>query len=555
MDVDVVEAHGTGTRLGDPIEAQALLSTYGQGRSADRPLWLGSVKSNIGHAQAAAGMAGVVKMVLALGRGVLPRTLHVDAPSSRVDWSVGAVSLLDRARLWPEVGRVRRAGVSAFGVSGTNAHVILEEFPGSGGVGEPGVFPVVLSGRVEGALREGAGRVAAAVDGDGGEVLVGDVAAVMAARSVFEHRAVVVAADRGELVAGLRCVAGGESHPLVVCGVAGPVVGGVVLVFPGQGSQWVGMARGLLASSEVFAARFGECERALAGVVDWSLSAVVDDAEALARVDVVQPVLWAVMVSLAAVWESLGVTPSVVVGHSQGEIAAACVAGILSLADGARVVASRSRLLVAVAGRGAMASVAVAADVVRGQLPEGVVVAAVNGPSETVVSGDPAAVDVLVRRWTEQGLWARRIAVDYASHSPVVDDVRDELLGLLSTIRPCAGRVPMVSTVTGRVVDGAGLDAGYWFENVRRPVLFAPVIADLASEHRVFVECSPHPVLVMAVQDSAEHATVTGTLRRHDGSWQRMLLSAAELFTTGTPITWPLPTTTRHLDLPTYPFQ
>ncbi|WP_431784956.1 type I polyketide synthase, partial [Streptomyces chumphonensis] len=365
-DVDVVEAHGTGTPLGDPIEAQALLATYGQGRDADRPLWLGSIKSNIGHTQAAAGVAGVIKMVMAMRAGVMPRTVHVDEPTPQVEWSEGEVSVLTAAREWTpaEDGGPRRAAVSSFGISGTNAHVILEQAPeqdepgdvvaaGSGGLTGSSVVPWVVSARSVGALAALAGRVAGAVVSDADAVDVGW--GLLSSRSVWEHRAVVWGSEPGELTSGLGALASGEVAGNVVSGVASGGSGGAVWVFPGQGSQWLGMGRGLLASSPVFAERLAECEAALASHVDWSLREVLtgEDEGWLGRVDVVQPVLWAVMVSLAAVWESFGVEPAAVIGHSQGEIAAAVVAGALSVADGARVVALRSAAIrEELAGRG-----------------------------------------------------------------------------------------------------------------------------------------------------------------------------------------------------------
>ncbi|WP_244202598.1 type I polyketide synthase, partial [Streptomyces rhizosphaericus] len=326
-EVDAVEAHGTGTTLGDPIEAQALLATYGQDRADGRPLLLGSVKSNIGHTQAAAGVAGVMKMVLAMQHGALPKTLHVDEPTPHVDWSAGAVELLAEQVAWPESGEPRRAGVSAFGVSGTNAHVVLEQAPvgdedvaadaGVSGDDSAVVVPWVLTARSEAALRAQAGRLASYV-GERAELSAGDVGWSLATtRTVFEHRAVVLAGDRGGMAGGVAALAEGRDAAGVVRGV---VVGGdgrAVLVFPGQGSQWVGMAVGLLESSPVFAERLGECAAALGPFVEWSLVDVLGDAVALGRVDVVQPVLWAVMVSLAELWRSYGVEPAAVIGHSQ----------------------------------------------------------------------------------------------------------------------------------------------------------------------------------------------------------------------------------------------
>ncbi|MEV6612261.1 SDR family NAD(P)-dependent oxidoreductase, partial [Kutzneria sp. NPDC051319] len=380
-DVDVVEAHGTGTTLGDPIEAQALLATYGQDR--DVPLWLGSVKSNIGHTQAAAGVAGVIKMVLAMRHGVLPKTLHVDTPSSHIDWSAGAVELLTESLPWM-VDRVRRAGVSSFGVSGTNAHVIVEQAPAvaaepAASVSVPAV-PLLLSGRSAASVRGVAGRLAERLS----EVSLLDAAATLSGRAVFGHRAVVVASDEAEAVAGLR--------ELAAVSGGGAVTGKTAFVFPGQGSQWLGMGAQLFLESEVFAARLRECAEALASVVDFDVLAVIRgdvvdvDVE---RVDVVQPLSFAVMVSLAAVWVSYGVVPDAVVGHSQGEIAAAVVSGALSLEDGARVVGLRSQLIGRVlAGRGGMMSVAVSAERIGELLCDGVELAAVNGPESVVVAGD-----------------------------------------------------------------------------------------------------------------------------------------------------------------------
>ncbi|MFF1798827.1 acyltransferase domain-containing protein, partial [Kitasatospora sp. NPDC058263] len=361
-DVDLVEGHGTGTVLGDPIEAQALLATYGQDRPAERPLRLGSLKSNIGHTQAAAGVAGVIKMVEALRHGVMPPTLHVDAPSTQVDWTAGAVELLTEARDWPDTGRPRRAGVSSFGVSGTNAHLILEQAP----EGEPaeveagpaGVLPLVVSAKSAASLAGQAGRLAPLVTAGNRAALAG---ALATRRALLDERAVVVAGTSEEALAGFAALARGESAPGLVTGsVSG--AGRTVLVFPGQGSQWVGMGRELLDASPVFAGRVAECARALEPFVDWSLAEVLRGeapAELLDRVDVLQPASFAVMVGLAAVWASVGVVPDAVVGHSQGEIAAACVAGALSLEDAARIVAVRSQVIAgSLAGRGGMASVA-----------------------------------------------------------------------------------------------------------------------------------------------------------------------------------------------------
>nr|WP_286012064.1 type I polyketide synthase [Streptomyces violaceusniger] len=581
-EVDVVEAHGTGTALGDPIEAQALLSVYGQGRSGDQPLWLGSLKSNIGHSQAAAGVAGVIKMVQAMRYGTLPRTLHVDEPSTRVDWGRGRVRLLTEEQPWPETGHPRRAGVSSFGVSGTNAHLILEAASlaedgpaaqdasdsGAGVVG--GVVPWVVSGRSAAAVAGQAGRLLERVERESG-LNAADVAwSLLGSRSLFDHRAVVVGAGRDELTAGLRALAAGEPAVGVAEGFAGPGRQ-VVFVFPGQGAQWVGMAGELRKSYPVFADALAECGDALGEFVDWSLLDALDDREMLARVDVVQPALWAVMVSLARVWQSLGVRPAAVVGHSQGEIAAAVVAGGLSLSDGARVVALRSRAIAEVlVGDGGMVAVSLPVERAReliGRWGDGLSVAAVNGPGSVVVSGVSLALDELVAHCEGVGVQARRVPVDYASHSAVVERVEQRLARDVAAVTPVSGSVPMYSTVTAGLIDTGELDAGYWYRNLRQTVLFEDANRALVEAgYSVFVEISPHPVLTMPLQDTldthypglAAEAVVTGTLRRNEGGPVRMLASAAELFVHGVPIVWDglfAGRSPRRVDLPTYAFQ
>ncbi|WP_449288908.1 type I polyketide synthase, partial [Micromonospora mangrovi] len=575
-DVDVVEAHGTGTSLGDPIEAQAVIATYGQDRPADRPLWLGSVKSNIGHAQAAAGVAGLIKMVAALRHGVLPRSLHAETPTPHVDWSAGAVRLLADARDWPAAGQPRRAAVSAFGMSGTNAHVIVEEAPeqapepASPDRPAPAVVPWLLSARSTAALHGQAAALRPLV----GAADALDVAwSLLSTRARFEQRAVVV----GDHAAALAALAAGEPAGNVVSGVAGGV-GRTVFVFPGQGAQWVGMGGALLDSSPVFAETVTECAAVLSGLVDWSVVDVLrgsPDAVSLDRVDVVQPASFVVMVGLAAVWRSYGVRPAAVVGHSQGEVAAACVAGVLSLSDALRIVVARSRAVAELsAGSGAMASLRMPVDQAEALLADladraddagragRVGVAAVNSPSQVVISGEVAAVEEVLAECERTGVRARRIAVDYASHSPAMDALADRLAAELADVTARTPEVPWLSTVTGEWVDA--LDPGYWFRNLREPVRFADAVARLTDEgHAVFVEVSPHPVLAAAVEETVDQAgdqpaTVTGTLRRDDGDLDRFLLSAGTLWTHGVDVDWtaafgdPRPSI---VDLPTYAFQ
>ncbi|MEV6829665.1 type I polyketide synthase [Amycolatopsis sp. NPDC051102] len=542
-DVDAVEAHGTGTRLGDPIEAQALLSTYGQSRST--PLWLGSVKSNLGHTQAAAGVAGIIKSVQAMRRGLLPQSLHIDAPSSQVDWSAGAVRLLTEATPWPETGQPRRIGVSSFGVSGTNAHVILEQAPEEPPVpsrAAPGPVPWVLSAGSPEALRAQAAELLSH-RGDPADVGF----SLVKSRALLGHRAVVT----GE--GGLAALAAGSPSPAVVTGEAA-VRGKVALVFPGQGSQWAGMALELASASPVFAARLDECAAALSSFVDWSLRDVLADAAALDRVDVVQPALFAVMVSLAGLWRSFGVVPDAVVGHSQGEIAAAVVSGALSLSDGARVVALRSKAILALAGRGAMVSVAASPAEVEAWPSNGLSIAAVNGPSAVVVSGAPEALDELMARCAAEGVRAKRVPVDYASHSGQVERLRDELLEVLAPIAPRSGDTAFFSTVTGEWLDGAALDAEYWYSNLRNTVRLDIAVERLKSEgFGAFVEASPHPVLTMAIGDDV---VALGSLRRDDGGLARFHTALAEAHVNGVTVDWtPAFPDGRIVDLPTYAFQ
>ncbi|MGW6445266.1 SDR family NAD(P)-dependent oxidoreductase [Lentzea sp. NPDC055074] len=525
-DVDVVEAHGTGTRLGDPIEAHALLATYGQDRA--EPLLLGSVKSNLGHTQAAAGLAGVIKMVMAMRHGVLPKTLHVDAPSEHVDWSAGSIELLTEPREWP-ADRPRRAGVSAFGVSGTNAHVIIEGEPAEEPGADDALVPLVLSAKSDESLREQAERLREKL-ADPRISLPGVARTLVDARARFDHRAVVVG-HRHELLDGLAVLAAGE--PGATKGVAPRGGRPVAFLFPGQGSQWVGMAEELAEASPVFAKRLQECAEALAPYVELDLRETE-------RVDVVQPALWAVMVSLAEVWRSFGVEPDVVVGHSQGEIAAAVVAGVLSLEDGAKVVALRSQAIArSLAGKGGMVSVQLPLDEVRGLIDERLSIAAVNGPSAVVVSGDVDALDELLASCDR----ARRVPVDYASHSSHVELVEPELSALLR-VAPKPGPVPFLSTVTGRYE--TDLDAGYWYRNLRQTVRLDAALSAL--DGHAFIEVSAHPVLATGIQDAV------GTLRRDDGGLDRMLRSAGEAFVHGVPVVWPRQDAPL-ADVPTYAFQ
>jgi acyl transferase domain-containing protein/NADPH:quinone reductase-like Zn-dependent oxidoreductase/acyl carrier protein len=594
-DVDAVEAHGTGTTLGDPIEAQALIATYGQGRPG-RPLYLGSVKSNIGHTQAAAGVAGVIKMVKAMEHGLLPRSLYCEEPSPHVDWSAGAVELLSEARPWQGNGKPRRVGVSSFGISGTNAHVILEEAPqvlppttangssaqvaarapqfGEPRAGEPGshscpVLPLVLSAHNEVALREQAERLHGWLVGRP-ELALGDVAFSLAtARAQLEQRAVVVGGDREELLSGLQALSRGQPAGAVVVGQAR--AGKTAFVFPGQGSQWSGMALGLLDSAPAFAQSMRACGEALSQYVAWSLEDVLrgaDDAPSLERVEIAQPALFAVMVSLAALWRSFGVEPAVVVGHSQGEIAAACVAGGLSLDEGALVAALRSQAIAdELAGHGGMASVALSpadAEALIERFDGRLSLAAMNGPASVVVSGDVDALQELLGACEGDGVWARMIPVDYPSHTATVERLRERLRSDLAGLEPRSGEVPFFSTVTAEVLDTAGLDGEYWYRNLRRQVRFNDALQALMDDGAgTFLEMSPHPGLTGGVLAAAEVAGLAdrvaaiGSLRRGEGGLERFLASLSEAHAHGVQVDWQqvFQGSGGRVALPTYAFQ
>ncbi|HEY7147797.1 MAG TPA: SDR family NAD(P)-dependent oxidoreductase, partial [Streptosporangiaceae bacterium] len=524
----------------------------------------------------------------ALRHGLLPPTLHAAEPSPHVDWSPGTVRLLTEPVDWPPGEDPRRAGVSAFGLSGTNAHIILEEPPAdddaaAGGlvpgedrvpvlaVDRAGWVPWVVSGRSAAGLAAQAGRLAADVTARP-DLDPGDVGWSLAtSRSVFEHRAVVTGAGREELLAGLGAVAAGEPAAGVVTGsVPAGGAGRVAFVFPGQGSQWAGMGAELLGCSPVFASRLAECGRALAPYVDWDLTDVISGAPGapgLESADVVQPALWAVMVSLAAVWQAAGVTPDAVVGHSQGEIAAATVAGILSLEDAARVVTVRGRALSDLGGGGAMVSVVMPEAAVRelvARWGESLSVAAVNSPAQVVVSGERGALAEF-----EAELSARHVlrwpvpASDFVAHSAKVDELAGILAGELAPAAPGAGGVRLFSTVHARWMDGPELDAGYWFANVRQTVRFDAAVRALAGEgYRVFAEVSAHPVLTAAVTETVHDADpgltvlVTGTLEREDAGARRLLSVLAGVHVHGVSVDWAAVTGSgQRVELPTYAFQ
>ncbi|AYN42590.1 SDR family NAD(P)-dependent oxidoreductase [Streptomyces dangxiongensis] len=575
-----VEIHGSGTRVGDPVEASALGAVFAPSRTPENPLRLGSVKTNIGHLEGAAGIAGLVKTILCLKERRLVPTLNYRTPNPGIPFAELRLAATTATGPWPRPDRPLVAGVTSVGMGGTNCHLVLSEWPEAGAKTdtsapqggqrsrrEAGPVPWVLSGRGDAALRAQAARLREhlAAHSDFGAT---EVARALAHdRTAFTHRAVLVGAGRDDLLTALDAVADGRVSPAVVEGSSLRTRRTAVFVFPGQGSQWAGMAAELLDTAPVFAGVIEDCERALRPYRDWSLLDVLrarPGAPALERDDVVQPALWAVMVALAALWRAAGVEPAAVVGHSQGEIAAATVSGALGLDDAARLIAVRSAALGALAGHGGgMLTVSLSADRVREDIaghPQ-LGVAAVNSPGMTVVAGDGEALDALAAYYGED-VRTRRVPVAYASHSPHVDAVRGTLHAELAGIAPRAGRVPLHSTVTAAALDGPGLDADYWFRNLREPVRFQPTVRGLLDAgHGLFIEMSPHPVLTLAVQQTAEAAdlpvTALGTLRRTEGGRQRLLLAFGEAFCHGAEVDWSavLPAGTARAELPTYAFQ
>ncbi|MFI6103487.1 type I polyketide synthase [Streptomyces sp. NPDC051310] len=573
--VRYVELHGTGTRVGDPIEAGALGSVLGAGRDSGQPLLVGSVKTNIGHLDAAAGVVGLIKVALSIGHGALPASLNFSEPNPAIPMTRWGLEVNTGTGPWPQGpdGDPGVAGVSSFGVGGTNCHVVVAAPPAAAAPSGPAAgtapgpaaehpsrpVPVVVSGKSPEALRAQAARLRDRVAADA-DLNPADVGfSTVTTRSVLSDRGVVVAADRTELLAGLTALAAGEPAGNVVegSGTPGP---GVVWVFPGQGSHWVGMALELWDSSPVFAARMAECERLLGDMVDWSLRDVLGDEAALERMDVVQPALFSVMMSLAEVWRSVGLVPDAVVGHSQGEAAAACAAGIISLADGLRLATLRSRAINAgISGRGMMVSLAMPAEEIAAEIAgrDGVSIGAVNGPNAVVVSGEIAAVRQVKADCEARGIRTRVIPIDYASHSAQVESIRDEILAIAEGIATTDSGVAFYSTVRAGRVDVAELDAEYWYRNLREPVRFADTVTALADAgHGVFVEVSPQPVLTMSIQNTVPGVVVQGTLRRHENESRRLLHSMAELHAKGVAVDLrPLFDGAGRVPLPTYAFQ
>ncbi|WP_249645025.1 hybrid fatty acyl-AMP ligase/type I polyketide synthase [Nocardia sputi] len=576
-DIDYVEAHGTGTALGDPIEARALARVFGAGRAPQRPLGVGSLKSNVGHTQAAAGIGGLIKVILGLQHEKIPGMAHDGPPTRQVDWDdTGLVVRTDPAP-WPRGDRPRRAGVSAFGLSGTNAHLIVEEAPASEDLSDPfdddaprdiRVALLPISARNRASLYGQARRLLERVTGDPALAPATVSRSLALERTPFEWRAVVVASERDDMVSALGDLAGERSTPdVVVAADAALTTGKTAFVFPGQGVQWAGMARDMVARSEVFRAEFARCDEAFRHRTGWSLATRLFGLTAaeLGDFTVVQPLLFATMAALAATWQDAGVAPDAVIGHSQGEIAAAYVSGALSLDEAARVVVARSRLMAGIAEQGAMAMIALPAQRLEERLAafDGAVsIAAVNIPRSTIVAGAREAVETLVGDLVDEQVEARVLAAGpaLAGHSVLLEPIRDRLLDELAGLSATPPSVTWYSTVLGEPVVDDRAEASYWYRNAREPVRFASTIERMIGDgFRYFVELGVHPLLTTAVRAVAEQTgrevVAVGSLVRDEDGPRSLARAQAALWVAGRDLDWSrLVPAHGSVDLPTYAF-
>ncbi|MFF2808890.1 type I polyketide synthase, partial [Streptomyces sp. NPDC058000] len=596
QDVDAMEAHGTGTTLGDPIEAEALLATYGQDRQL--PLYLGSLKSNIGHTQAAAGIAGVIKMVLAMRHGVLPRTLHVDAPTPHVDWEAGAVELLIEQCPWDEpAGRPRRAAVSSFGISGTNAHVILEQgpepvpvpapmsvpvpmsVPMSEGDNPDGVVPLVLSARGTSALQQHAGEVAELVKRRADLSVAGIAATLATQRTVFEHRAVIVGSSREELLSGLESLATGqaEGDPHVVAGAAEDpsTRGKTAFLFSGQGSQRPGMGRELAHRFPLFAQALDEvCEHFTPHLkqplkdVMWAEESS-EQAALLDQTQYAQPALFALEVALYRLVTAFGVEPDYLTGHSLGELTAAHLAGVLNLTDATTLIAARARLMQTAPTGGAMIALNTTEEHITPHLNKHLSLAAINSPTSLVISGDHDTAHTLAEQFAKQGIRTTALRVSHAFHSPHMDPILDQFRTIAATLTYQTPRIPVLSNITGHIATTEQLtDPDYWTHHIRTTVRFADTLTTLNQHHTTttYLELGPTTTLTPHIHTTTNNTTATsnnspliGSALNHRTNEIRALTTTlATLHTHTTPLTWTPyfnQTHTTPADLPTYPFQ
>ena len=577
-DIGYVETHGTGTPLGDPIEVEALAEVLGAPRADGSRCALGAVKTNIGHLEGAAGVASVIKAVLALQHRMIPANRNFKTLNPRIVLDGTALALPTKMQPWETGAREPLAGVSSFGISGTNAHVVLAAAPEPPARERPAdALPLVipLAAKTAAArhdlLRE-TQRFLTDLAGSAGDTSwsLREIAATAAKRRNHHgHRLALVADSLDELRALTEAAVRGESRADIQVGHAKlDEKPKAVFVFPGQGSQWQGMARDLLANEPVFRQSIERCDQAIRREASWSLLdelSAESSQSSLYEIDIIQPALFAIGIALAALWRSWGVEPAAVVGHSMGEIAAAHVCGALSLDDAVRIICQRSRLLREVSGQGAMALVELSFSEAEAAIAghrEQLSIAASNSPRSTVLSGDPGALEAVLAQVASQGVFCRRIKVEVASHSPQMDPLKPRLLDALSSIAPRAATIPLYSTVFGRMLVGTELDAAYWVDNLRAPVLFAQTVAQLIEQHSVlFVEMSPHPILLPAIEEAEPHEGRRGvglpSLRRDAGSRRVLMQSLAALYVRGYPLDWSrvYPGSDRCAPLPTYPWQ
>jgi acyl transferase domain-containing protein/NADPH:quinone reductase-like Zn-dependent oxidoreductase/NAD(P)-dependent dehydrogenase (short-subunit alcohol dehydrogenase family)/acyl carrier protein len=574
--VDYVEAHGTGTRAGDPIEVSAIASVFGRRAVGDDACHIGSVKSNVGHTESAAGVVSIVRTVQALQHRRFPATLHVSERNPAIDWDASGLILQREGCAWDKPNETpRRASVNGLGLTGTNAHVILEEAPQTQEV-DPEVrcaYLLPISAASEHALKQRAKDIALALGSlreqeNSLGVLSDFCYSASVRRSHLIHRVAVTGATAAELQDKLEGFAKGQNSASISTGAAEhgrkPKI---AFVFPGQGSQWVGMGRELLRTTAVFRRAMGEIDQAIQRETGWSVLEQLEDVsfeEGLTRIDVVQPTLFAVEVALAEVWRFWGVIPEAVVGHSMGEVAAAHVAGILSLEDAAKIICRRSALLTRVAGAGAMVVVdlsRVEAERLTVGLEDKISVAVSNSPRSTVLAGDPATLDKIVETLEGREIFCRWIRVDVASHSPQMDPLTTDLSHALADVHPSPGSIPQCSTVKAGMIDPFQMDGSYWVANLREPVLFANAVEELLRQgFDMFVEMSPHPILVPFVEQTAEHlgaqVPVVGSLRREEAETATLLRGLGRLYTAGAEIAWkgiyPIGNLVK---LPAYPWQ
>jgi myxalamid-type polyketide synthase MxaE and MxaD len=581
--ISYVEAHGTGTPLGDPIEVEALAEVIGQPRPDGNVCALGSVKTNVGHLEGAAGIAGLIKTVLCLQNEFIPPHLHFKELNPHISLANTRLVIPAEGRAWPAGGEPRCAGLSSFGWSGTNAHVVVEEAPRSGDFSRQATTEVVTTSKAyllplsahspealkamarayHQLLREAANNQLPLTNYQSLHDLCYTASL---RRSHHEYRLAVAGRSRSELIESLDAFLKDETRPGLSSGrKSSERQAGVVFVFPGQGSQWFGMGRGLLAAEPVFREALERCDKAFRAFVDWSLiEQLTADPEnsRLNEIDVIQPTLFAIEVALAELWKSWGIRPDAVVGHSMGEAAAAHVAGALTLEDAARIICQRSKLLKRVSGQGAMAVVELSIEDAKAALAgyeDKLSIAVSNSPRSTVLSGDPVALEEVLKALRARNIFCRPVKVDVASHSPQMDPLRADLLKALEGLQPRPASTPIYSTVTDTTGDGSTFDANYWTQNLRQPVLFSNAVQRLAKEgDTVFIEMSPHPILLSAIESGGLGDVLTvASLRREEDEQAAMLGSLGALYVAGYAVDWRklYPDGGRQVRLPSYPWQ